>query len=243
MNLLEFSEQAIIFTPKDSVARVTSKMFEERVYNVIIKKNGKYYGIVSARDISRRNVNNPDEVEVKQFIKHINPISPETPISDVIDSVLVNNYNIVPITHDETYILTKLGILAMVKDAESLKKKKASDIMKYPFCASIDDSISTVISVMKEMDVARIPILNKNGKAEGLVTTIDLLKADIIRQRSKIGEKYGEKQKAKDTPITSIMQKDIFKITQSTPIKNVIELMINRKTDTILVEEKNKIMG
>lgn len=242
MNLLDFSEQSISFDSKDSVSKVTSKMFENKTYNVIITSNGKYQGIVSAREISKRNINNPDKVEVKKFIKKIKPISPETPINDVIDSVLVNNYNVVPVTHDEIYILTKLGILNMIKDSISLKKK-ANDLMRYPYCVSTYDSISTVIAIMKEMNVSRVPVIGSNGDLEGLVTTIDLLRADIKRQRSKLGEKYGEKQKAKETPISSIMYKKTTKTKPSTPIKTVIETMINKKTETVLIEEKGKIVG
>jgi len=244
MNLLDFAEQAITFDAKDTVTKVTSKMFRDRNYTAVITRSGNYEGVVVARDIATRNINNPDKVEIKQFVTAINPISPQTPIKYVIESVLINNYNTVPISdQDGVKILTKLGMLNIVKDSESFKKYKAKDIMRYPYCVNADDNISIATSILKEMGVSRIPVLSKTGSIEGLLTTIDLLKADTTRERSTVGEKYGEKQKYRDHPVSSIMNRKTVKIDSSSSIKNVIELMLKEKVETVLIEDNNKIAG
>lgn len=243
MNLLDFSEPAKIFDIKDTVSKVTSTMFDKSTYNIVVEDDGEYYGIVLARDIAKRNVNNPDKIEIKQFVRKINPISPDTPTNDVIESFVVNDYNAVPIQNkNKIQILTKIGLLKGLK-APELKKKKAKDLMKYPYCVSLDDSITTVISVMKEMSVSRVPVLSSKGKIEGLITNIDLLRADIKKHRSKSGEKYGEKTKSRDHPIKSIMNRNILIASPEEQLKRIIERMVQKRNETVLIEENNSIVG
>lgn len=242
MNLLEFSETAKTFDIKDSVSKVTSKMFETKTYNVIITEGKEYRGLVQARDIARKNVNNPDRIEIKQFLRNINPISAETPTKEVIKYFVINDFNAIPIMHDKPRILTKLGLLRLLKDDAIIKKKRAGDIMKYPYCVSVDDSITTVVSIMKEMDVLRMPVLS-NGRIEGIVTSIDLLRSDMKSQRSTLGEKYGEKTKMREHSVGSIMDKYFLKAAPSDPLKTIVERMIENKKETTLVEENDRIVG
>jgi len=244
MNLLDYSEVAKTFDLRESVAKITSTMFDTKTYNIVLTENDKYKGVVLARDIAKRNITNPDKVEAKQFLRNINPISIETPIKDVVEAFVVNDYNTIPLVHEKQIrLITKLSLLNAVKDNPSVKKKKAKDLMKYPYCVSVGDSINTVISVMKEMSVLRVPVLSGKSKIEGMITNIDLLKADVKEQRSTSGEKYGEKTRTRGHPVKSIMDKKVVKARPTDTMQSIIEKMISNKKETVLIEDNSRIVG
>jgi len=244
MGLIEIAESALIFKPEDTVSKVASRMIRESKSEAVIIKNGEYKGILAAGEMAKRKIDNPDKTEIRKFVRKIKTISPEAPLDDVISSMLTNNYKSVPIkTGKKFFILTKLRILDLIKGESGLKNREAKDIMKFPYCISSNDSIETAMSVLREMNVSRLPVINKKGKTEGLIETLDLLRADTRRNRSKLGEGAGEKIHLRGVLINSIMKKNIPAASPNTKIPELINIMLEKNASTVAIEDKGKLSG
>jgi CBS domain-containing protein len=163
---------------------------------------------------------------------------------DVIGSILRNNYKSIPVKSGKGFfILTKLRILGLVKNEPELKNKRAKDIMQFPYCISTDDSIETAMSVLRDLDVSRLPVVNKSGGTEGLIETVGLLRADTERKRSKVGEKSGEKIRMRGASVSSLMKKNIPKASPHMQITELINTMLEKNISTIIIEDQGKISG
>ena len=244
MSLLPLCEKPLIFDSKENVSKVSANMLKNRKSEAVIFDNDKYIGIIFARTIVKRKINNPDKTEIKKFITKINPMSFENPLADVINTILINDYKSMPIKKgNEMFILTKIGILKSLKNSDAFRGKKLNDILKFPYYVSNDDSIATTMSVLRQTGVSRLPILNKNSGIEGIVDTIDLLKANILSTRAQKGELVGEKIRKRGTHISSLMNKNVPILKPKDSIENAIKQMINKKISTVLVEENKKIIG
>ena len=245
MDLTAIAEPALAFDSAETLSRVVSGMLRERKYEVLVFDGKKMSGVATAWDIAKGGAINPDSTKIRKFVKRINPVPPETPLRDAIKLILIDDYKSVPVDAGGKYLmLTKLGILKSLRNSPEIKGRTASDIMRFPFCVSSGDSIATAVSVLRESGVSRIPIINSRSMIEGLVDTIDLLKADFGRQRASVGERSGESLAPReDVLITSLMRKDVPVAPPGTPLDKLIDMMAGKGTQTVLVEENGKLAG
>ncbi|MFH1978675.1 MAG: CBS domain-containing protein [Candidatus Aenigmatarchaeota archaeon] len=244
MSLISLSKLAIVVKPTDSVSKVISKMIKDDVYEVVVMEKDTFHGVVVARDIAKRKINDPKKAEIKQYVKRVNVLQPDQSVDDVIETMVVNDQKAVPIVkNNKYYLLTRMSLLKSLMDHKSLRNKTANNVMTFPFFAKNYDPITTVMSVLGELNVSRLPIVGENNKLEGMVTTKDLLRAQVDRQRLGLGAKGGEKSKIRKTPISSLMKKNVVTLAPMTPIKTIIETMLRKNTDTVIIEEYNKIVG
>ncbi|MBU0898585.1 MAG: CBS domain-containing protein [Nanoarchaeota archaeon] len=244
MSLLPICESPLIFDPKDSVSKLSAKMFDKKKHEAIVLDKNNYLGMVFARDLVKRKINKPEKTEIKKFVTNINPISFETSPEDVINTVMVNDFKSVPIKKGNNFlVLTKLSLLNSIKDSESFRGKKLEDVMVFPYCVSDDDSIATAMSVLRQTGVSRLPVLNKNSEIEGLVDTLDLLKANISRVRLQKGERLGDKIKKREALISSLTRKNTPTLSPKDSVKKSIEEMVKTGISTVLVKDKKKLVG
>ena len=186
MSLLPLCEKPLFFKSKDTVSKVSSKMHQENKYEAVIFDD-EYIGLVFAKTLVKRRIDNPDKTEIGNFITKINPISSEHTLNDVVEMMLINDYVSVPIKKDnEILILTKIGILNSLKNSDTFHGKRMRDVMKFPYSVNKSDSIATAMSIIKETGVSRLPVLNENSEIEGLVDALDLLKADVSSAHKRV---------------------------------------------------------
>lgn len=244
MNLLDIAEPALVVNSKDPVSRVASRMFRTGRHEVLVFEDKDYKGIVVARDLAKRKINEPDKIRIGKFVRMIKPISPETPLEDVINSILINDYKSVPVQKGKKFfVLTKLNILNRLKNDPWFKNKRAGDIMIFPHCVSSSDSITTAMAVLRDLNISRLPVIDEKDRIEGLVDAIDLLKADTDRKRVGMGERAGAKISLREVYVTSLMNKNIPKAGPSTPVKGLIEAMLEKKTPCVVIEDRGRVAG
>jgi len=245
MNLLNSAERPLVFRQEDTVSKVASIMFREGKYAVVIAtKDGEYKGLVIANDLAKSKIDNPHKTHIKKFMTKIKPINSETPLPDLINSMIVNDYKAIPIkSGNEVLIITKMSILKALINEPILRNVKVKGIMRFPYCVSIDDTITTTMSVLRQLGVSRLPVVNNNDKIEGIVEALDLLKYDIEKSRMGEGEMRGERTKLSDASVSSVMKKNIHIVGPETSLNEAVEIMAESNIPTILVEEKDKITG
>lgn len=244
MKLLKLAERPLVFDSEDAVSKAISKMRKEEKTVAVVMTGGKYAGLLSARELSKRKISNPDRTKIRNFIQHIEPVSPETDVNEAINSILVNDYASLPLEHEKRiFLLDKTSILRRLKNEDALKGKSAGNVMAEPFCISSSDSISVAISTLRDAGVTRLPVVGDGNRVDGLVDAISLLSADIKRKRPKKGERRGEKIKLGEVSVRSLMKKNIIKVKAETPLKEAMNRMIKQGTHTVLVEEGGKLAG
>ncbi len=247
MTLLQVSESPLKFDFNDRLSKVISKLQSEKKHEALVFDGKEFKGLILARDISRKNIPDPDKTKLSQLslVKKVKPIDGDTPIDKVVDAMLVNNYKSMPIQDgNEIKVLTKFGLLNMLSN-EAFKKKKASHVMIYPSCVSASDQLSVAKSVLKNNYVYRLVVLNESGGVAGLIDSIGLLSSMISKPRHPRGDTVGEKIKQDDVAISShtIMDTDILRAGQDTGLEYIVKMMLENKKDTVVVEEDGKLLG
>ncbi len=244
MNLLDISEPALILEPGERVSRAISRMVRLRKPDALVVSGGKLIGILTAKDLAKRKIDNPDQAGISRFIKGISPALPDTPIREAVNSILINDHSALPLVRGEEFLLvTKLGILNAIKSDPGLKGKTAGDIMRFPYSISSSDSIATAASVLRETGVSRLPVLNEKSGCEGLLEALDILNSNIPIKRQKRGEEAGEKKRLRSATTLSLLQKNVPLARPDTPVREIIKSMLEKGIPTAIVEEDGKVTG
>ena len=242
MEINSIVKEGIIVKPGDSLSSVAGKMFEKRQREALVMDREEFLGMIIVDDIIRKRTSDPDKTKISSLIRKINPLPSDSDIGDVINTILINNYTSVPVSKkmkgSGVGIVTKMDVLNAIKSDPSIKERIASDAMKFPYQISPGESIYATMSIMRELNVSRLPVVNDMDEVEGLVNTLDLLKASFSedsRQEVASGKK-------ENIEVSSFMRKNIPRVSPDMPLAKAIELMVSNKSSAI-VEKDGKLAG
>lgn len=242
MKIDDILEKAFLIKPDETLSHVASRMAEEKKYEAFIF-DSKLEGIVTIDDIVKRNVSDPQKMKISYFMKPVSLFSVETPVEDIMNYMLVSEYRSLPIEKDgKIYVVTKPKLLGFIKD-EVFEGKKARDVMQLSRCLNANDTLSTVLSVMRDTGSNRIPILEEGGNFAGLIDSLSLAGVFMDRERSSFGEKDGEKIKLGDISASRFVTKDVMTVGPETDLKKIVKGVSSKGIYTIVVEEDGKFVG
>lgn len=244
MNLLDAAETPLYFTPNEVVSKVVAQMANERKDEAVVIDAGKFFGVVYSGELIKKTVDTPHKTEIRKFCSKVSPISPTKPIDAVLESVIKNNYKSMPIeAGSKTLMLTKIGMLKFFSEEPVLNKEDATSVMKFPQCITPEETISTCMSMFRELGVSRFPVVNESGMVEGIVETIDVLRSYIDVQKVSVGDESGEKIHKRAAMISSLMRKPPLTVSPATSLREIADRMIASKSQTVIVADKGRIAG
>jgi len=246
MGLERALEKPVVFAPDEPVSKAISEMYRKRKSEAVVMDNSGFLGLLEARDLAKRKIGNPKTAQVKSFMKKTNPLGPGFGIEDLMHAFLVEDYKSVPVNDEKgnVFLVTKLGLLKEIRGRNELKNRPASDVMAPPYCLDSKDPVGTAISMLRYLNISRLPIVDEENRIVGLVNAIDLLKADIDRSRASVGERSGDSiNLSQDVLASSFMQKNVAKAAPDATLVQVIDSMIEKQTETVLIEKNGKLVG
>ena len=247
MDISKILEEPLIVKYNDSVSKVASRMIRERKHEALVLKDKSFEGIILSNDIVKRNIPNPDKMKINLFIRNVETFYPDTSTEDAINEILINNFKSLPVKSADSkdlFIVTKIALMNNLKNEAIIKKRVAKEIMNFPFCIDRKDTIATAKSIVKDMDMSAIPIIDEENNTFGVIETVDLLKASIhSAEKSERGEEAGEKKSIKNVFASSIMQKNFPKASLDAPIKQLIDKLAKSKIHVVIIEEDGKFVG
>jgi CBS domain-containing protein len=244
MQIEDILEEPLVISADSNVARAVSKMIQHGSHEALVMQGEEFQGVLSAADLARTNITNPEKMGIKSFVKQMNPMHVAAEPAEILNMILVNECRAVPVEKDgKLFVVSKLSLLKFFRDKMALKGKIANDVMSFPLCISPDDSISTARALMRDANACRIAVVGENDKVEGVLDTLDLLKTIIGKERSTRGEENGEKIRLDELPVKSIASKDVIRIAPETTVRDTMDRMIASSAFSLIVEREGMLAG
>jgi acetoin utilization protein AcuB len=104
-----------------------------------------------------------------------------------------------------------------------------------------DLTIQDALALMKEEGIRRLPVVDKKGKLEGIVTEQDLLQASPSDATSlSIWELNYLLSKI---TVSEIMNKDVITVDEKTPVEEAARIMSDNKIGGLPVMKNNEMVG
>ncbi len=243
MDISKLSQEALVFTSNTPISKVGPAMISGRARHALVREGKSLKGIVHAEEIARRKVDNPTKTMISRFMHHVVVLEKEAGPEEIMQSFLVNDNKAIAVKDGGYRIMTKLTFLRSLVSEPSMKKVRVSDVMHYPYCVDMDDTIAVARSMLKDMKISRLPVLSGDGSPEGVLDALDLMKADIEKRRATRGERRGESIDLDAVPVSSILSGRYQKARGQDTLKKAAEAMLKSGNPTMLVEDGGKIAG
>lgn len=247
MDILESAKPAVVFQYDETISKVVAALLKEKKHEALVFEGDEFKGVLTASDLVERNINDPERTKIshiKSIVQKTRIFAPETEPQELINSILTNSYRSVPIlSNGKYYTINKLSLLGLL-GKEVLHGKKAADVMVFPYALSPTDTLDVAQSVFRDLHIARLVIVNDQGTVDGIVDSLDVLRAIVNRQRPKRGELVGERIPMKNILASSpvFVKVNVPMVEEKTPLSDVVKKMISLNSPTVIVQD-TKLRG
>lgn len=240
------SKDIVYVSPEDSVSKIISLIEEYCFREILVLKDKKLEGIVYSKEISRKGIIDPTKAKVNIVMKSPPPaLSPNQDIDEAASMIFKTGLRALPVVEKNKVIgvVSMHDIVEMAAKTKEFRQTTAESIMSASEIATEETDIGTARILMREKNISRIPVVDKNQKLAGVVTIFDLLKAVKPRERMDFYSMAAEKETTMDIPVSAVMNTLITTAERSTSLNEVVNLMRKDETDGIIVAENNSPIG
>lgn len=222
-------------SPDDSVSKALGLFERYRIHQMPIVSNGTVLGMVFLKDIVTKEID-PEKTRVSKFLRHVPSIKPEMTHKEAVKILLNSGLRAAPVIEKGKLI----GIVAETDLLDFVESNlQASDVMSSLICASLEDKIGKIRSLMKRHNISRVPIVDKNKSLVGCIDTLDLIKVTKPKESlTKAREDGREKMAVRELPVSLVMR-DALPVGKNAKVSDIIRLLKEHE-EVIVVEEKTK---
>lgn len=239
------SKDLVYVSPEDTVSRIISLIEKYYLREILVLENNKLKGIVYSKDIAKKGITNPTKAKVSSLIMSPPPtLSPEQDINDAVNLISKTGLRALPVVDGRKVIgiVSLHDIVDVASKTKEFRQISAESIMSVPETVKEDTDIGTVRMFMREKNISRIPIVDKNDKLFGVVTIFDMLKAVKPKERLSFYS-IAEKEATMDIPISAVVTKLPTKVERKTSLNDIVSIMRKDESDGVVVVENDRPIG
>jgi len=225
-------------------------IFEKEDPDLILVFDGNVYkGVVTQDLIIRSHLKwDPTKAKVRDVYKPAPVVKPGEDLSLAAKLMIETDLRSLPVGEDRANIFGVISDLAVLERVvkEEFGKRKVKEFMTTDVITlKPDDTVAKALATMRDHAISRIPIVDEEGKLEGLVTLHDLIIRFIKpRFKAQTGEVVGEKIPPFSTQLREVMVRGVITVFPDTTIRDAVATMIdNNISGLVVVNENNKVVG
>ncbi len=241
---------------RDAIATLN----RERIHHLIVYDGKKYAGIFGYKELGKVYRQPKVGTKVGNIISKPPLLPEDTNIIDIVDHMYRLNYKIMPVGEDKNVsgVVSERDILNAVLKFGLLAGKKVETLMTpNPMTITQTDRLAKAITTLRENNISRLPVVDKDGRAAGILESIDIIKyltakENIIKDAgSSPHPKYAgmdsnlmENVLEFDVPLDSLVSPNFVSAKKGDLIVDKIKENVNLDTTSIMVtDEKGCLIG
>ncbi len=210
---------------------------ENRVHELIVLRNGKPIGMVSPKSLIERSVKPTEKISNLMFVSPL--LNPDDEVNDVIETFVLSGCRDIPVVENEKLV----GVVSEIDITTTTKNGRlAKDVMRpVKHTLKLDDHAAVAREEIIKHKINRLPVIGKDGKLKGMISTVDLLDLVTPVKGQRRGETSG--QRVSDVKVDSLMENKIFTVKPDDKISDVIEIIKEHKVSSVVVAEDGRPIG
>lgn len=225
-------------------------IFEKEDPDLILVFDGNLYkGVLTQDLVIRSHLKwDPTKAKVRDVYKPAPVIKPDDDLSKASKLMLEVDLRSLPVGESKAEIIGVVNDMAVLERVaqEKFGKEKVENYMtKDVITLRPDDTVAKALATMRDHAISRIPIVDEEGKLEGLVTLHDLIIRFIKpRFKAQAGEVAGEKIPPFSMQLRDVMIRGVITILPEATVREAIATMKDNDIDgLVVVNEDNKVVG
>ncbi|AIU70214.1 inosine-5-monophosphate dehydrogenase [Thermococcus eurythermalis] len=225
-------------------------IFEKEDPDLILVFDGNLYkGVLTQDLIIRSHLKwDPTKAKVRDVYKPAPVIKPDEDLSKAAKLMIEVDLRSLPVGESKAEIIgviNDIAVLERVAETEFGKKLVEEFMTKDVITLKPDDTVAKALATMRDHAISRIPVVNDEGRLEGLVTLHDLIIRFIKpRFKAQYGEVAGEKIPPFSMPLRDVMIRGVITILPDAKVREAVATMKDNDIDgLVVVNEDNKVVG
>ncbi|MFH0889796.1 MAG: CBS domain-containing protein [Candidatus Aenigmatarchaeota archaeon] len=210
---------------------------ENRVHELIVLRNNKLVGMVSPKSLIGRSVKSNERISNLMFVSPV--LNPDDEINDIIETFVLSGCRDIPVVENEKLV----GVVSEIDIATTIKSGKlAKDVMRpVKHTLKLDDHAAVAREEIIKHKINRLPVVGKEGKLKGMISTVDLLDLITPVKGQRKGDASG--QRLSDVKVDSLMENKIFAVKPDDKISDVLKIIEEYKVSSVIVVEDGRPVG
>jgi CBS domain-containing protein len=210
----------------------------------VLDGQGNYKGVISRKWIIRSSLDS-SKTKVKSLMRSAPAVTLQDSLSKVAKLMIESEIRQLPVYSGEK-------LLGFVTDEDVIHgavnerwgDTQVEEIMtKKPFVVEEDDSIGTVLSLLRAEGISHVPIV-RDGKLVGMVSIYDIIESIFQpRQVQRYGDRVGQKVPVLSIPAKGIMVKPVITVLPETKLRDAEEQMHKFNISSLMVVSKGRPVG
>jgi len=236
----------ISINPESNLTKLISLIEKYRFRQILVTERKKLKGIIYTKELAKKGISNPERTKVSSIMSFPPPtVSPESKINEAAKLILKTGLRALPIIENKKVV----GIISMFDIIEAASKMKqfrqttAEAIMSIPEIITDEDDIGRARLLMREKNISRLPVIDKNKKLCGIVTIFDLLKAVKPRDRINFYSMAAEKETIMKIPVSTIINSSPVIVERNLTLNEIVNLMNKYRSDGVIIAENQFPVG
>jgi len=123
------------------------------------------------------------KILVKEIMRHdiLVTAKPDEKVIDAVEKMAKYKVGSVVIIDDGKVlgIITERDIINLVASKKDLNEKLEFYMTKAPITIYFDENLEKAIQIMKEKNIRHLPIVNKEGKLIGMISSRDIIRVSL----------------------------------------------------------------
>lgn len=225
-------------------------IFEKEDPDLILVFDGNLYkGVLTQDLIIRSHLKwDPTKAKVRDVYKPAPVIKPDEDLSKAAKLMLEVDLRSLPVGESKAEIIgviSDMALLERVSQEAFGKEKVEAHMTRDVITLTPEDTVAKALATMRDHAISRIPVVNEEGKLEGLVTLHDLIIRFIKpRFKAQYGEVAGEKIPPFSMQLRDVMIRGVITILPDKRVREAVEIMKDNNIDgLVVVNEENKVVG
>lgn len=240
------SKDIISVSPEDNVSKLISLIEKHCFREILVIEKNKLKGIIYSKEISKKGITDPTKAKVNSLMRFPpHTLSPEQDVNEAAKLIFKTGLRALPVVENSKVIgiVSMHDIVDSVSSTKEFRQTVAESIMSVPETAKEDTDIGFARVMMREKNISRIPIVDKNNKLKGVVTIFDLLKAIKPHERMSFYSMSEEKETIMGIPLSVVMNDSPTIVERKSSLSEVVGMIKKYDTDGLIVEENGFPVG
>ena len=123
------------------------------------------------------------KILVKEIMRHdiLVTAKPDEKVIDAVEKMAKYKIGSVVIIDNEKVlgIITERDIINLVASKKDLNEKLELYMTKNPITIYFDENLEKAIQIMKEKNIRHLPVVNKEGKLIGMISSRDIIRVSL----------------------------------------------------------------
>ena len=116
---------------------------------------------------------------------------------------------------------------------------QVEDVMSEPVCIAATATLAEAERTLEEHGFNALPVVDADGRLQGLVTSLDLLRAFDFSEDAILPAYHRIMQRE----VASVMSRDVSSVTPKAPLTRVLRKLVDTRNKSFPVVDEDRVVG